>query len=227
MTSPRLLHLLPAVITIALLAGCASGPPPTPVERGEAALAEGDWRTARTHFLEALQRDAGSGRAWSGRARAELMGRDPEAALRSLSRLAEVDRARFHSEAVRATYADTLEAVTGARLARDQAEPALAAARALARVEPARRGLDRLLGRALVAEAARRRWAGDPEAALPLYREACRRVPQTLDAWVGAAEILLEAGRAQEAVRLLEAARKTHPSAGEIRSLTLQALRAR
>lgn len=206
-----------------LVVGCASGPPPTTVEKGEAALASGDWRSAEAHFAEALRIDSSFGRAWYGQARAQLAGRNPEGTLRSLTSLSKVDRSLFVGTA-RSTYAEALEAATQQRLRLEQNEAALVAVRALASLEPDRRGLDRLLGRALVGEAARRRWRGDRKGALALYREACQVVPNTLDAWVGAAEILLEFRQGKDAVRLLESARKTHPTAGQIRTLTIQAL---
>ena len=208
------------------LQACASGPPPTPTALGEAALAEGDWRTARRHFGEALQLDSRNGRAWVGQARAQLAGRDPEAALQSFSRLAKIDADRFRGEAL-PDYADALEAAAQARLARRKPDAALAAVRALAQLEPDRHGLNRLLGRALAAEAERRRLLGERGPALSLYREACRVAPQELDAWVAAVEILLEQRKRKEAMRLLEAARKAHPTAGSIRTLTLQAMRIR
>jgi tetratricopeptide (TPR) repeat protein len=210
-------------IVLLMSNGCASGPLPSPVEMGEADLASGDWRSAKSHFAEALRADPGFGRAWLGQARAQLAGRDPEGALRSLSSLSRIDRALFSADA-RSTYVDSLEAVTGGRLAREQSEAALVAARALMKLEPDRRDLDQLLGRTLVAEAERRRWRGDQQAALSLYREATHVVPNTLDAWVGAAEILIELKQGKEAMQLLEVARKTHPTAGQIRSLTIQAL---
>jgi tetratricopeptide (TPR) repeat protein len=209
-----------------LLVGCASGPPPTPTELGEAALAQGDWPAARVHFAEALRLDARDARAWQGQARAELSEREPEAALRSLSRLSEVDPERFRREA-RALYVETLEAATEQRLARRQSEAALVAVRALARLEPERRGLDRLLGRALLAEAERRRLQGERQAALQLYREACEVTPGALEAWVATAEILLEKRKGKEAIRVLQAARAHHPTASAIRLLTRQALKAR
>jgi tetratricopeptide (TPR) repeat protein len=207
-------------------AGCASGPPPTATELGEAALAEGDWRGAATHFADALRSDSGDVRAWHGQARAQLLGRDPESALRSLSRLAKLDPDYFRERA-RASYADILDAAALERLERQQAESALEAARALKRVEPDRRGLDRLLGRALLAEARRRRLLGDRESALGLYQEACGVMPQSLEAWVASAEILLEKRKPKEAMRVLEQARSHHPTAGEIRMLSLQVLKGR
>ena len=134
-----------------------------------------------------------------------------------------VDRALFSGDA-RSTYVDSLEAATSVRLAREQSEAALVAARALVKLEPDRQDLDQLLGRTLVAEAERRRWLGDQQAALSLYREATHIVPNTLDAWVGAAEILIELKQGKQAMQLLEVARKTHPTAGQIRSLTIEAL---
>lgn len=209
---------------IALVAACASGPPPSPVELGERALAAGDWRAARGHFAEALRADASDGRAWLGQARAQLRGREPEAALGSLARLARLDPARLREPDGRATHADVLEAAAQARLAASRSEPALAAVRALAKLAPDRRGLDRLLGRALVAEGTRRRLLGERDAALALYREACRVTPATLEAWVAAVELLIETGRGREARAVLEAARQVHPTAGAIRTLTLQTL---
>ena len=223
MTAKRFLPVLVLLLATLLFHGCASGPPPTPVEKGEAALTSGDWRSAKTHFAEALRADARFGRAWFGQARAQLAGRDPEGALRSLSSLSKVDRDLFVGSA-RSTYADALEAATRYRLDREQSEAALIAVRALAKLEPDRRGLGPLLGRALVEEAARIRWLGDREAALMLYRETCEVMPYALEAWLGAAEILIEFKRGREAMRLLEAARKMHPTAGQICTLTIQAL---
>jgi tetratricopeptide (TPR) repeat protein len=223
MTPKRFLPVLVLLFATLLFHGCASGPPLTPVEKGEAALASGDWRLAKTHFAEALRADARSGRAWLGQARAQGVGRDPEGALRSLSSLSKVDRDLFVG-AGRSTYADALEAATRHRLDREQSEAAVVAVRALAKFEPDRRGLNPLLGRALVEEAARRRWLGDRENALALYREACEVTPYTLEAWLGAAEILIEFNRGKQAMRLLEVARKAHPTAGQIRTLTIQAL---
>jgi tetratricopeptide (TPR) repeat protein len=208
---------------MSLAHGCASGPLPTAVERGEAALSSGDWRGAKTNFIEALQAESRSGRAWFGLARAQWVGRDPEGVLRSLASLSKVDRKLFMGEA-RATYANALEGATRRRLTTKQSEAALVAVRVLVKIEPERRGLEMLLGRTLISEAARIRWQGEPDRALDLYREACQVAPGKLQAWVGAAEILLERKRGQEAMRLLEVARKAHPTAGQIRTLTIQAL---
>jgi tetratricopeptide (TPR) repeat protein len=214
------------LLSFALLAGCAAGPPLTPTELGEAALMQGNWPVARAHFAQALRLDARDAQAWQGQARAELSERDPEAALRSLSRLAAVDPERFQNEA-RALYGESLAAATEQRLARRQSEAALVAVRALVRVEPERRGLDRLLGRALLAEAERRRLQGERQTALQLYREACEVTPGALEAWVATAEILLEKRKGKEAIRVLKAARAHHPTASALRLLTRQALKAR
>lgn len=223
MTSTRIVGFLALSVLMLLAHGCASGPPPTAVERGEAALASGDWRSAKAHFAEALESEPRLARAWFGQARSQLAARDPEGTLRSLASLSKVDRALFDGEA-RSTYVEGLDAATHARLRRDQNQAALISARALSRLEPERRGIGSLLGRALVGEAARRRWQGDRKQALALYREACQVVPNTLEAWIGAAEILLELKQGRAAMRLLEVARKTHPTAGQIRTLTIQAL---
>ena len=226
MPSKRFWSVVFLCLAVSFSTACVSGPPPTAVERGESALAEGDWRSAKMHFAEALRADPRLGRAWFGQARSQLAGGDPEGTLRSLSSLSKVDRALFVGEA-RATYADGLDAATRQRLGREQSEAALVAVRALAKLEPDRRGLDSLLGRALVSEAARRRWLGEPKGALSLYREACQIAPNTLDAWLGAAEILIEFKQGREAMQLLEIARKNHPTAGQIRTLSIQALGSR
>jgi tetratricopeptide (TPR) repeat protein len=217
---------LALVLLVALGGGCASAPPATWTERGEAALAAGDWATAQAHFAKAIEQDPRDGRAWQGQAGAQLAGADPEAALRSLGRLSRLDRLRFEGEA-RSTYADALDAAGEQRLARGHSEAALVAVRALAVLDPERRGLASLLGRTLVREAERRRLLGDREGALELYREACRVTPGSLEAWVATAEILLETRRRKEAMRVLEAARAHHPTAGEIRMLSLQMLKGR
>ena len=99
-----------------LLQACASGPPPTATDLGEQALERGDWRSARNQFTIALRSDPRDGRAWLGQARAELAGRDPEAALGSLGNLARVDRARWlDPDQGKPVYADALEAATRRR----------------------------------------------------------------------------------------------------------------
>ena len=211
---------------VVFLQACASGPPPTPTQLGEAALAAGDWRSAQTHFAQALDLDEANGRAWFGQAKAQLAGRDPESALRSLAALARVDRTLFNEDA-QPCYADTLESVTQHRLERNQPEAALAAARALAKADPSRRSLPRLLGQSLFAEGDRRRLIGERDQALALFMEANRVSPQFLEGWVAAAELMIEARKGREAVRLLEEARQYHPSAGALRTLTVQALHAR
>ena len=193
MTSKRLLGLLGILISLAFLNGCATGPPATPTTLGEAALSRGDWREAKTHFAEALRLDSKAGRAWFGQAQAQWLGRDPEGSLRSLSSLSKVDRKLFLSEA-RSVYVDSLEGATEGRLHRDQSELALVSVRALSKLDPNRRGLASLLGRVLIAEAERWKWAGESEKSLLFYREACVVVPHSLEGWVGAAEILLKRG---------------------------------
>jgi predicted Zn-dependent protease len=150
------------------------------------------------------------------------MGRDSEAALRSLSSLSKTDRRLFLSEA-RSDYAEALESATEKRLDREKTQSALTSVRALSKLDPHRRGLASLLGRVLVAEAERSKWASHSEQALSFYREACSVDPGSLEAWVGAAEILLRMGHGREAMRLLAAARERHPTAGSIRTLSIQA----
>jgi tetratricopeptide (TPR) repeat protein len=211
------------VLFVALVEGCASGPPPTPTELAEQALLRGDWRMAQRQFEVVLHTDPRNGRAWLGAARAHLVGHDPEQALSSLGMLARVDPLRFKGEA-RPTYADALEGVTKLRLARKQTPSALVAVRALAKLDPERRGLNRILGDVILAEADRLRLRGDRQAAFALFQEATRVVPQMLSGWIGAAEMLIESEQGKGAVRLLESARQYHPASGEIRMLTIQAL---
>jgi len=222
----RFIGIVLLALLLALFEGCASGPPPTDTELGEQALARGDWRQAKNHFSIALRKDPRAGRAWLGQSRAQIEGRDPEAALRSLSSLAKVDPERFSGEG-RPVYAKALHEAAAARLAKGQSQAALVAARALAKLEPGRRGLDRVLGEAILAEAGRLRLRGNREAAFALYQEAAKVVPQRLEGWLGAAEILIESNRGKVAVRLLQAAREYHPTSGEIRMLSIQALSAR
>lgn len=222
----RSLIVVALLIANFALPACVNGPPPTDVELGELALARGDWRQAKIHFAIALNRDSRNGRAWLGQAKAEVAGRDPEAALRSIKSLAQVDPATFQSDS-RATYADALHGAAAARLAQKQTPAALVAARALAKLDPERTGLVRLMGDTLLAEAGRLRLVGQPKAAFTLFREAAQIAPQRLDAWIGAAEIMIESNRGKDAVRLLEAGRRYHPTSREIRMLSIQAVSAR
>lgn len=208
------------------LPSCAAGPPPTATERGLAALAREEFAIASGYFAEALRANPQNGEAWQGQATAQVGALDPESALRSLARLAQVDAARFSGEG-KATYADALASATKQRNAQGHHEAALQSARALVQLDPERRGLDRLFGQALLKEGERLARFGRQKQAFALYAEACKIVPQQLEAWVGAAEILIVSGKGKAAVRLLESARKHHPTAGSIRSLTLQAMRNR
>lgn len=221
-----IIFALALALVVSAIGGCASGPPPTPTELGESALAEGDWRAALNHFTVAVKADSANGRAWLGRGQAFLTGRDPEAALQSLVQLSKVDVGRFRG-AGRSTYGDALAGAIRLRLERQQAEAALVAARALSQLEPNRGGVRRLLGEALLAEGDRQRLRGDPRAAYALLSEATQVDPSQLAAWIASAELLIEAKDGKGAVRLLEAARKHHPTAREIRTLSIQALGSR
>ncbi|MBJ19960.1 MAG: hypothetical protein CL933_11135 [Deltaproteobacteria bacterium] len=225
-SSRSILAVLLLGLALGLCQGCISGPPHSAKERGERAFLQGNWRSAKKYFAEALRLEATDGRAWLGQARAQLLGRDAEGTLRSLSSLAKVDPDRFHGEA-RKTYLSGLEGAVRQRLGRRQSEAALQAVRALAELDPDRNGLSRLLGLSLMAEGDRLRLIGDRDRALLLFREANQAIPHSLDAWVAAAEILIERGDGKRAMQLLKAARKSHPTAGAIRMLTLQVLQMR
>ena len=80
---------------------------------------------------------------------------------------------------------------------------------------------------AVLAEASRLRLRGNRRGAFALFQEASRIAPQRLEGWLGAAEIMVESNQGKAAVRFLEAARKYHPTSGEIRMLSIQAISVR
>ena len=224
----RALHLIGAIAVGALLAlACTNPPPLSQTQLGEWALDnDGDWRQARIHFALALREDPRSARALHGQARAHLAARDPEAALASLGKIVKYDPAYFKTTAQK-TYGNALEGVTVRRVAGNKTKSGLVSARALYKLDPNRSGVKRLLGQALLAEADHRRLRGDRKTAYVLFEEACGVVPQEIAGWVGAAEILIEYGKNKDAVRLLKAARRFHPTSGQIRTLSIQAISTR
>jgi tetratricopeptide (TPR) repeat protein len=205
------------------LAGCRSGPPPTLVERGEAAMAEGDLAAAERFYREASEQDPNDVRAWHGRAEVARRDGAPEASLRFYVEVARRDQFYLTGPA-RLEYAATLIEAGRERLAAGRADAAvraLKAARALVGGVP---GLDPDLGRALTARGERLAMLGHRKRALADFRAAIVLTPNAAEPYVGAAQILLASGRRQEALDLLGAARAHHPSDLRVRALTLEAV---
>lgn len=207
-----------------LLAACQSGPPPSWVEQGDAALAAGEAQRADAFYVRALEEGTPeAARALHGRARAALVLRDPERALRIYRGLARTHRA-YWQDAARADYAEALFAAGRQRLADGRAAEAVEALRAARRVDPARDALGRWLRKALCAHAEALAMHGRRDEALGLFREAFEADPGAIGAYVGAAEILIGTGRKQEALALLEVARRADPNDGRVRALTMEAM---
>lgn len=219
----RPLGLVALLLVLAGLQGCRSGPPPSLVERGEAAYAIGEFRHAELLFGEALSLDSSDLRAIHGQARTVLALHDPEASLRLYAQLARVDRVYFVGVA-QEDYPATLYAAAESRLAGGQPGSALKALRMLQKAEPSRRGLADLLGRTLTAQGERFAMHGRREQAMAMFKEAIHQTPQAADPYVGAAEILLASGKQKEALVLLTDARKYNPSDNRVRALTVQAM---
>jgi tetratricopeptide (TPR) repeat protein len=199
---------------------------PVALAEGEAALAEGNPDAAAVAFRAALAADPREARALHGLARAHLERGDGEAALRALLELEE-----FHGEeGRRRAGADRCRVLTAAarqRLARGDSGPALEVARQLpvASCEPEESA--RLLGRALLAEARRQRAEHKDAEAIALFRAAAEADPSEPDAFVEAAELLLRAGRRDEAVELLSTALLEHPRDRDLRDRMVEALAGR
>ena len=216
-----------------LVLGCAGGQADSAARahavalaEGEAALAEGAPDAAEVAFREALTAVPHEARALHGLARAHLERGDGEAALRALLELEE-----FHGEeGRRRAGADRCRVLTAAarqRLARGDSGPALEVARQLpvASCEPEESA--RLLGRALLAEARRQRAEYNDAEAIALFRAAAEADPSEPDASVEAAELLLRAGRRDEAVELLSTALLEHPRDRDLRDRMVEALAGR
>jgi len=181
-------------------------------------------READALYVRALaEGDPAPEAALLGRARVALALREPERALRLHAELARAHRAWWQRTA-RDDYAAALFAAGRARLDARRAGDAVAALRALRSLDPAWPGLDRVLARALSARAAELAMHGRRDDALALYREATEADAGAVAAYVGAAEILIGSGRKQEALALLERARRADPSDGRVRALTMEAM---
>ncbi len=211
------------ILVAASLAACQSDRTPGLLEQGDAAWSAGDYQEADNLYARALEQDPSSRAAWLGRARAAVALRDPERALGFHGTLAGIDRTYWRAEA-RDEYSLALMEAARKRLEAGRPDAAVAALRALRRLDPDRAGSTELFAQALTDWASERAMRGDREAALELYREAISIDARGVAAYVGAAEILIGSGRKQEAMTLLEVARQTDPADNRVRALTIEAL---
>lgn len=203
--------------------GCQSGPPPSLVEQGDAAYAQGEYRAADALYARALTATPGLPAALHGRARVSVVQRNPEVALRLHGELAKADPGYWRS-AARADYALALFEAGKSRLGKGQAAGAVRALRALRKVDSEWPRLDGWLARALTAHAAELSMHGRRKEALALFEEAAQLDPASTPAYVGAAEILIGSGRKKEALELLEVAREIDPGDRRVRALTMEAM---
>lgn len=211
------------VVVLLLLGACRSSPPPTLVEQGDAAWATGAYAEADALYARALEIDPASPAALLGRARVAVQMGDPERALGYHGAIANSDRGFWQANA-RSDYALALFEVGRTRLAADRPDGAVAALRALQMIDPTRPGLADVLARALTARAEQLAMRGDRDAALDLFHEAIAIDSKSVAAYVGAAEILIGSGQKQEAMTLLENARRTDPADNRVRALTMEAM---
>jgi tetratricopeptide (TPR) repeat protein len=211
------------LIGFLMLAACQSSPPPGLVEQGDAAWASGNYAEADALYASALKNDPSSPAALLGRARIAVQLGDPERALGYHGAIANSDRGFWQANA-HTDYALTLFEVGRARLAAAHPDGAVAALRALQHIDPERPGLRDLLARALTARAEQLSMRGDRETALALFQEAISIDSRSVAAYVGAAEILIGSGQKQEAMVLLESARRTDPADNRVRALTMEAM---
>lgn len=208
-------------IAIGWLACAAPSAPPDPalpfLHEGEAALAEGDAEQAIAAYQLALAVQPRDPRALRGllEARVARGAGEGEAALEALAALEEAT----------ADPVDPCPALSLAvwdRLGRGAVEPAEEAARrSLAEgCSQARSGLADVLAARARADAA----GGDPEGAVASYREAIELDPRDPTRFTAGAELLLELGRARDAVALLAIGLERHPEARALRDLMVHAL---
>jgi tetratricopeptide (TPR) repeat protein len=218
----RLLSTVALLLVWACLS-CSSGPAPTLVERGDAALAEGDLVAAEGFYRAACEHDSDDIRAWHGRAKVALADDEPETSLRYYVEVARVDRL-YLTNVARFDYTMTLMAAGRERLAAGRSDGAVRALKAARRVTGKVPGLDEDLGRALTLRGERLVVLGHQQRALADFREAIEYAPGEATPYVGAAQILLASGRKDEAMALLADARRKHPDDTRVRALTMEAV---
>jgi tetratricopeptide (TPR) repeat protein len=209
---------------IALLpVGCASPPPPSLAEQGDAAFERGAYREADRLYSEAIRVRADDPWALYGSARTALRLHDPERSLGLYARLDRADR-EFFRDVAGAEYARTLRAAGLARLDAGRTGGAVKAFRALRQVDPNEKGIRDLLSRALTAYGQDLVMHGRREEAMKIYREAIALTPRSAAPYVGAAEILISTGRRKDALALLQGAREHNPTDSRVRALTVEAM---
>lgn len=213
------------VCLLACLAGCASAPPPTTLERAEAALLEGRFDAAATLYDEARRADpTQTSAAMHGLGRVALAKGRPDQAIVMLEKLARVDRAYFstyaaydYTDALLDAGRDRFEKERGAREAVDLLEKAY-------RFAPGHPGVAAALAEAHTSRGEHLAIRGQRTRALVHFERARSLRPRNADAWVGAAEILIGANRKPDALALLSEARHLYPADGRVRSLVVQAM---
>ncbi len=202
---------------------CASGPPPTLVEQGDAAFAEGAYRAADALYQQALEAQPRSLEALHGRARVAVVLRRPEDALRAYGQIGRIDRAYLTGRAA-PDHARALYEAATSRLDTGEAGKALQAMRVLSKVDAGYPGTPVLLARVLTAYGEWLVMHGRRDEAMRHYKEAMATDPGLAAAYVGAAEILLTAGDRGAALALLTDAQRKSPGDRRIRALTVQAM---
>lgn len=213
-----------ALLLCAGLVACQSGPPPTPLERADAAFAAGRLDDALSLYDEAARTQPDRrAEALHGAARVYTVRRRPEQTLALYAEVARADRDYFVARA-RADYARALLQAGEKRRASRRFEAAIEALQALQRIDAGYPGLAKALAAALTEHGEALAVEGRRTEALARFEEAMAVRPQAADAWVGAAEILIATGRSKEALQLLGDARRYNPSDGRVRALTVQAM---
>jgi tetratricopeptide (TPR) repeat protein len=203
--------------------GCQSGPPPSLVEQGNLAFAEGQYRAADALFAQALATNARWVEALHGRARVAVAMHQPEAALRGYTQISKIDRS-YITRLAKRDYAQALFEAARGRLDTQASEQALQAMRALERLMPGYPGFDAQMARVLTSHAAWLTMHGRRAEAMRLYKQAISLDPSSAAPYVGAAEILLTDGKRQAALALLTDAQRRSPGDRRIRALTVQAM---
>ncbi len=206
----------------AVAAACVQPPHLVHLDEGEANLAVGDADAAVAAYRVALDVTPDQPDALLGLARAELARADGDAALAALDRLVEIDAGAAVAGRTTELRCAALVAVATRRLERDEsaAGPAgelelVPCAGAAARDARVAVHLD---------EAGRDRRAGRPEQALAHYAAAREADPDRVAGFSEAAELLLDAGRRDEAIGLLSAGLERHPREARLRELMVAAL---
>jgi tetratricopeptide (TPR) repeat protein len=204
--------------------GCAGiDPSLSYLERGEDALARGDFGDARDYFRYTLDVRPDQPRALLGLARSQSALGQGERALELFFTLEQVDSGLFRERA-RGDLALTLLQVADARLGRGDASEALRQLRRLQALDPAHPGLAEALPRVLVAASGELRVMGRTHEAEALFREATRTRPAPEEAVTALARALLEVEELDRAISVLSEALRRDPADPGARALLELAL---